>query len=451
MSWLVLAAIWDNENKDSLKRIAAAREIHRYPLIVDVASAFDLRRPSPRPPAGGWATRIGDETLSKALAFIRRGWPPLDAMTTPGRLTLGRAGGTPRDTRGGRHDRRGDAVRAGALYSPPARTPLDAMTTLERYPARAGGVRLRPCFTGRGGIIAFTLLPFWSIVNASSDALGGDMLDRAGRALLWTGAVLLAAVSVLFGDTAAGMRAFSKKDYPAAYREWKAAAEQGQAEAQYNLGMLYLKGLGVARDPDEAFRWLRLAADQGQADAEFQVGLMLEKGVGVRQNYAEARFWLALAAERGDSEAEAYFAAQYEQGQGVPKDLARAVRWYLLAADQGLPDAQYHLGLLAERGRGVPRDFAEATKWYACAADQGHVQAQFRLGSCYAVGKGVNKDQLRAYFWLTVASKQDDKDAEKQRSELAPKLSPDDITKTELSAAAWKPKPAQVQKPAAER
>jgi TPR repeat protein len=51
------------------------------------------------------------------------------------------------------------------------------------------------------------------------------------------------------------------------------------------------------------------------------------------------------------------------------------------------------------------------------------------LGSCYAVGKGVDKDQVRAYFWLTLASKQHDKDAEKQRSELAPQLSPDDITR----------------------
>jgi hypothetical protein len=73
------------------------------------------------------------------------------------------------------------------------------------------------------------------------------MLDRARGALLWTGAVWLWTVPVLFGDTAAGMRAFRQKDYPTAYREWRAAADQGQAEAQYNLGILYLKGLGVAR------------------------------------------------------------------------------------------------------------------------------------------------------------------------------------------------------------
>ena len=114
------------------------------------------------------------------------------------------------------------------------------------------------------------------------------MLNRVTGALLLTGAaVMLWTVPVLFGDTTAGMQAFRKGDYQTAYREWKAAANQGQAEAQYNLGLLYLKGLGVAKDPAEAFRWLRLAADQGQANAQFQVGMMREKGVGVPQDYAQ--------------------------------------------------------------------------------------------------------------------------------------------------------------------
>jgi TPR repeat protein len=66
--------------------------------------------------------------------------------------------------------------------------------------------------------------------------------------------------------------------------------------------MLYLKGLGVATNPEEAFRWLSLAGEQGLADAQFQLGLMREKGVGVRQDYSQAQLWLTLAAERGDSD-----------------------------------------------------------------------------------------------------------------------------------------------------
>jgi TPR repeat protein len=232
----------------------------------------------------------------------------------------------------------------------------------------------------------------------------GTMLDRMSGRLRMAGAILFCMTPALRGDTAAGMRAFQKKDYGVAYREWAEAANQGQAEAEYNLGMLYLKGLGIARNPQEAFRWLLLAADQGQVNAEFQVGLMREKGVGVRQDYAQAQVWFTLAAERGDSEAEVLLGDLYDEGQGVQKDLARAVYWYKLAAEQGL------------------------------------AEAQTRLASCYAAGKGVEKDQLQAYFWLTLAAKQHDHGAEKQKSELALRLPPELIAKTELSAAQWKPK-----------
>jgi TPR repeat protein len=238
------------------------------------------------------------------------------------------------------------------------------------------------------------------------------MLNRAYGTWLLGGAILLATVPFLQGDTAAGTRAYERKDYATAYREWLQAANEGHAEAQYNLGMLYLKGLGVASNAQEAFRWLRVAAEQGQVDAEYRVGLMREKGVGSRQDYADAQSWFLLAAQHGDSEAEAELGELYDEGRGVKKDLVRAVYWYEKAAEQGLPEAQAH------------------------------------LGACYLAGKGVTKDPVKAYFWLTLAWKQRDKSAEKQRSEVALRLSKEEIAKTELSVAEWKPKPAQMQAPA---
>jgi hypothetical protein len=167
----------------------------------------------------------------------------------------------------------------------------------------------------------FPAMLFWSTVR---DDKGVEviMFDHGSR-LLWAGVVLLGTTSALFGDTAAGLQAFRKADYPTAYREWERAAEQGQAEAQYDLGVLYLKGLGVAKNAEEAFRWFRLAADQGQVDAQFEVGLMREKGSGVQKDYTQAQLWLGLAAERGDAEAEDALAEVYEEGLGVQKDLAR--------------------------------------------------------------------------------------------------------------------------------
>jgi uncharacterized protein len=138
----------------------------------------------------------------------------------------------------------------------------------------------------------------------------------------------------------------------------------------------------------------------------------------------------------------------YEEGYGVDKDVKRAVMWYKLAADQGLTDAQFRLGFLSEQGRGVPHDDAEAAKWYTMAAEHGYAPAMARLGSLYADGKGVPADNLKAYFWLTLATKQNLKLAERQRDQVIKKLTFDEVTKQEIAAANWKPKPIPARNPA---
>src|SRR5690242_1062621 len=87
-------------------------------------------------------------------------------------------------------------------------------------------------------------------------------------------AMLLVTSGVALADTAAGMRAFRNKDYQVAYREWKASAEAGEAEAEFDLGLLYAQGFGVRRDLTEAANWYRKAAQQGNAEAEFALGQM---------------------------------------------------------------------------------------------------------------------------------------------------------------------------------
>ena len=77
---------------------------------------------------------------------------------------------------------------------------------------------------------------------------------------------------------------------------WRKAAEQGYAQAQSNLGVLYHQGRGVRRDYTKAAMWFRKAAEQGNADAQYELGLFYKSGRGVPQDYAEAYFWLELAA-----------------------------------------------------------------------------------------------------------------------------------------------------------
>ncbi|WP_148132454.1 tetratricopeptide repeat protein, partial [Neisseria sp. HMSC074B07] len=62
---------------------------------------------------------------------------------------------------------------------------------------------------------------------------------------------------------------------------YRKAAEQGLADAQYNLGMMYANGQGVRQDYAEAVRWFRKTAEQGLAEAQYNLGLAYEQGQGV--------------------------------------------------------------------------------------------------------------------------------------------------------------------------
>src|ERR1700722_13983840 len=98
--------------------------------------------------------------------------------------------------------------------------------------------------------------------------------------------VVVAAACPLWADTSAGLAAFKKGDYPAALREWKAAAQKGQAEAEYDLRLLYAKGLGVPRDLQVAQQWYEAAALQGNSQAEFSLGQMYAQGWGIPPDQA---------------------------------------------------------------------------------------------------------------------------------------------------------------------
>ena len=117
--------------------------------------------------------------------------------------------------------------------------------------------------------------------------------------------------------------------------ELRALAEQGDAEAQVNLGLKYDTGEGVVQDAAEAIRWYRLAADQGNANAQYILGVRFESGRGVPQDDAEAIRWLHLAVDQGDPEAQVFLGIKYELGAGVSQDYAEAIRWYRLAGDRG--------------------------------------------------------------------------------------------------------------------
>jgi len=167
-------------------------------------------------------------------------------------------------------------------------------------------------------------------------------------------------------------------------------AEQGDVDAQFSLGMSYLRGgMGVEKSGSEAERWLRAAADQRHAQAQYMLGLMYWNGWGVPKDSRKGVPWIQAAAEQGIPEAQLRIGFAYSAGEGVwSKNPAEGVRWYRRAANQGVAEAQYRLGTMYENGTGVAKDQFEAIVWYRAAADQGNASAQFNLAVSYAHGAG---------------------------------------------------------------
>ena len=156
-------------------------------------------------------------------------------------------------------------------------------------------------------------------------------------------------------DIKAGENAYHRGDYATALREWQPLAKQGDAVAQYHLGLLYANGQGIPKDDAQARQWYEKAAVQDHVEAQVNLGML------------------------------------FDYGRGGPQDFKMAVRWYLRSANQGNELAQRKLGLLYERGDGVQQDFVQAYMWYKLGAASG-VKAGIVLRDALAIR--MTSDQL---------------------------------------------------------
>jgi len=209
-----------------------------------------------------------------------------------------------------------------------------------------------------------------------------------------------------------GVFFFKAKNIEQAVFWWQKAAEHGDAEAQYNLGVLYYTGDGTEKDLVQAAFWWRKAAEQGKAEAQNNLGACYHTGTGVAQDLERAIFWYRKAAEQGDADAQCSLGTAFYDGSGVPRDFEQAVFWYRKAAEQGHADAQYNLGGCYLQGEGVGKNPAQAIGWYRKAAEQGSAEAQYELGVCYHKAEGVPQDFEQAVYWLRKSAEQGFPDAQ---------------------------------------
>lgn len=267
------------------------------------------------------------------------------------------------------------------------------------------------------------------------------------RLTLTTIAVLLLS-GLAAADFKAGLEAYQRGDYATALHEWQPLAEKGDANSQYNLGLLYNHGSGVPQDYAKAAEWYRKAADQGNSNAEYNLGVMYSTGQGVTKDSAEAMRWYLKAAEKGIPGAQNNLAALYDEGPGGFRDYAQAEKWYRKAAEQGIATAQFNLAVMYDIGQGVAINYSEALNWYHKAADQGHAGALANIGILYYNGQGLKRDLPEALQYFILARQAGDPRAPGLAHSTEMKLKKKDIARAQQTAQAWRA--AHPLKPASE-
>ena len=163
-----------------------------------------------------------------------------------------------------------------------------------------------------------------------------------------------------------------------------AAAEEGNADAQNQLGDAYYDGIGVEQDYIQAFEWYLRAAEQGHGKAQYNVAYAYANGIGTQKNTSEAIKWYGKSADQGIALAEYVLAKMFIGGQYLEQDLTKGLDLLHKASNQGLDLAQYDLGTIYLEGKIVVPNVGKGISLLSLAADQGHKEAQFNLGLAYS-------------------------------------------------------------------
>lgn len=299
--------------------------------------------------------------------------------------------------------------------------------------------------------------------------------------------LLLSLASLAQADTLEDARAaLAKRDFTAAMPILLQLARDGNAEAQYQLGVIYGRGNAAAPEDDvAAAKYYRMAAEQGHEGAQARTALMYAYACGVARDDAEAAKWFKRSADNGAEGSMFHLGRMYLAGRGVPRDVAEATRLWKRSSELGYARAQYFYGLISqpgdgvkkaeaaelaidrwldgyvnndfakslavvkplaekgdawaqsfygsmlERGEGTTRNEAEGLKWNRLAAEQGYSLSQAELAARYSKGQGVPQSDVEAYKWARLAAAQNDESAKKLEASLKAKLTPAQLAEAE--------------------
>ena len=185
------------------------------------------------------------------------------------------------------------------------------------------------------------------------------------------------------------------KDEVVAISWFRKAADQGNGVAHHNLGVMY--ETGSYRDFQAAAKHYRVAAEGGRTESQTALGKLYQHGRGVARDYREAAKWLEKAAVDHDPEAQFLLGVFYANGWGVERDNSEMLHWTRRSARQGHPKALYHVGLAYDQGRGITHNPAFAARFYEVAAKKamsGPNRGSARCIFSASVSNGTMKSRL---------------------------------------------------------
>lgn len=143
-----------------------------------------------------------------------------------------------------------------------------------------------------------------------------------------------------------GIISFYHENYKEAEQFLAKASAQGDLDAHYYLGIMYLNGYGVSRDYQEAARLFTLAANQHHINSQIALGVLMIEGVGVPQNFKRAAILFTTAAKEGNTNAQEILGWIYKYGIGVTENYIVAYALWNCVAAQGSEWARYNRDLL---------------------------------------------------------------------------------------------------------
>lgn len=176
-----------------------------------------------------------------------------------------------------------------------------------------------------------------------------------------------------------------------AVKAWGKAADEGIAEAQFNLGLMHDRGLGVPKDKQKALGWYRKAALKGDAKALYNLGLLYQLGGGVPCDIHKAAALFEKAAIRCDTEAMLALACLYESGDELPQDTLKSAEWYARAALQEDKNAAEAISRLYDGDEDIIESaMKNALEWYERNGAGGNAEAQYIAGYAHEMGMHFN-------------------------------------------------------------